>query len=266
MSKPDNVGPYTLLSPLSDSARARAWLARIAEGPEHVLKWANDTDATGRARLQHEMDIVAGLDHPNVVRMLERGDTRGMLWMALPKVGDGQAPLELAHFRQLVLALVHLHAHGVVHADIKPANLLLDDTGNLQVIGFGNARRIGAGPLPPGGMPQYMSPEQLRGEALDVRADVFSAGAVLYHILTGKRPFDGTASEVTEGTVETGLLPPSALVDGFGTGFDELTGKMLAADRSARHDSAFAVLAEFDAVCDHIAGSALIACTATAPP
>ncbi|MEJ7808612.1 MAG: serine/threonine-protein kinase, partial [Telluria sp.] len=264
MSKPDNVGPYTLLSPLSESARARAWLARIGEGPEHVLKWAHEDDATGRARLQHEIDIVAGLDHPNVVRMLERGDTRGTLWMALPKVGVGQAPFELAHFRQLVLALVHLHAHGVVHADIKPANLLLDDEGNLQVIGFGNARRIGAGPLPPGGMPQYMSPEQLRSEALDVRADVFSAGAVLYQVLTGKRPFDGTASEATEDTVETGLLPPSALVDGFGTGFDELTSKMLAADRAERQDSAFAVLAQFDAACAQIARSSIIDCTATA--
>lgn len=249
MSKPECVGPYTLLSPLVDSTRARAWLARIGAGPEHVLKWVHEADTAGRARLQHEIGIVATLSHPNVVRMLESGDSAGVLWMAMPHIQGRQAPLDLANFRQLVLALVHLHAHGVVHADIKPANLLLDQEGNLQVIGFGNARRTGAGPLAPGGMPQFMSPEQLRGEALDVRADLFSAGAVLYQVLTGKRPFDGTASEVTKDSVEAALPLPSALVHGLGTGFDNLVDKMLARDRTARHESAFAVLAELDAAC-----------------
>ena len=249
MKKPESVGPYTLLSLLGNSERGRAWLARLGDGPEHVVKWVQVTDKPGRARLQHEIDVIPGLDHPNVVRVLEFGESKGVFWMAMPHVPGPHVPLQLANFRQLVLALVHMHAHGVVHADIKPANLLLDEAGDLQVIGFGNARRTGAGPLSPGGMPQFMSPEQLRGGALDVRADLFSAGAVLYQVLTGKRPFDGTASSATKGTVEAPLPLPSALAHDLGTGFDELTLKMLAGDRMARHESAFAVLADFDAAC-----------------
>ena len=247
MRKPECVGPYTLLSLLGDGARSRVWLARMGEQPERlVLKLAHKGDTAQRARLLHEADILATLDQPNIVRMYECGESRGVLWMAMPYVAGPHFPLELAHFRQLLLALIHLHGCGVVHADIKPATLLLDADDELRLVGFGNARWRGAGPLAPGGTPQFMSPEQLRGEALDVRADLFSAGAVLFQILTGKRPFDGRASPAEKNALEAPLPLPSALVPGLGTGFDKLTGKLLARDRGARHDDAFAVLAEFD--------------------
>lgn len=250
MKKPECVGPYTLLSPLGEGARGRVWLARMGERPERlVLKLAREGDAVRRARLLYEVDILAALDQPNIVRMYECGESKGLLWMAMAYVAGPHRPLELRHFRQLLLALIHLHARGAVHADIKPATLLLDEDGELRLAGFGNARWMGAGPLAPGGMPQFMSPEQLRGEALDVRADLFSAGAVLFQILTGRRPFDGTASPAKKNALEAALPLPSALVHGLGTGFDKLTGKLLARDRGARHDDAFAVLADFDVAC-----------------
>ena len=250
MKKPESIGPYTLLSPLGDSVRNRTWLA--ASGPRQdqvVLKLAQKDNAHERARLLHELTVLAALDQENIVRLLDSGEWEGRMWMALTYIRGPSAPLQLANFRQLLLALVHVHAHGVVHADIKPANLLLDAQGDLHLAGFGNARRFGAGPLGPGGMPQYMSPEQLRGEALDVRADFFSAGAVLFQLLTGSRPFDGKAAPRGNHDVEPGLPLPSALVPGLGTGFDGLTSKLLAPDRRDRHDSAFAVLGDFDVAC-----------------
>lgn len=250
MKKPECVGPYTLLSPLGESARGRVWLARIGERPERlVLKLARAGNAVQRARLLYEVDILAALDQPNVVRMQECGESKGVLWMAMAYVSGPHLPLQLANFRQLLLALIHLHAQGVVHADIKPATLLLDEEGDLRLVGFGNARWMGAGPLAPGGMPQFMSPEQLRGEALDVRADLFSAGAVLFQILTGRRPFEGTAAPAERNALEAPLPLPSVLAPGLGGGFDNLTSRLLARDRGARYDDAFAVLADFDVAC-----------------
>ena len=247
MKKPECVGPYTLLSPLGGLVRGRVWLASMGEPAERlVLKLARNGDAGGRTRLLHEVDIAATLDHPNIVRMYECGESKGVLWMAMAYAAGPLVPLALANFRQLLLALVHLHAHGVVHGDIKPANLLLHE-GELRLGGFGNARRTGAGPMAPGGMPQFMSPEQLRGEALDGRADLFSAGAVLFQILTGMRPFEGTASQGGKHAAEAALPPPSA--HGLGIGFDKMTARLLASDRAARYDDAFAVLADFDVAC-----------------
>lgn len=247
MKNPECVGPYTLLSPLGDGARGRVWLAGMGGGPERlVLKLAREGNPAIRARLLHEVDILGSLDHYNIIRLYECGESKGVLWMAMAYAPGPHLPLLLAHFRQLLLALVHMHANGVVHADVKPANLLLDEAGDLRLAGFGNARHVGAGPLTPGGMPQFMAPEQLRGEALDARADLFSAGAVLYQILTGKRPFDGIASQGVNYAPDDALALPSALVGGLGTGFDKLVAKALARDRGDRYDSAFTLLGDFD--------------------
>ena len=250
MTKPECIGPYTLLAPLGEAARQRVWLARIGDRPQRVvLKLAREGLAADRKRLQHEVDILSTFNHPNIVRMLECGESNAVLWMATDYVAGPYLPLQLGNFRQLLLALVHLHANDVIHADIKPANLLLDADGNVQLLGFGNARRIGTGAMPPGGMPQFMSPEQIRGEALDLRADLFSAGAVLFLILTGKRAFEGTAMP-GRGEAPTPALPlPSVLAPGLGTGFDKLISKLLAPNREDRYADAFAVLADFDAAC-----------------
>lgn len=252
MKNPECVGPYTLLSPLGDDARGRVWLAGMGDGPNRlVLKLAREGNPAVRTRLLHEVDILGALDHYNIVRLYECGESKGILWMATGYVAGPHLPLTLAHFRQLLLALVHVHANGVVHADVKPANLLLDEEGDLRLAGFGNARRVGAGPMGPGGMPQFMAPEQLRGESLDARADLFSAGAVLYRILTGKRPFDGTASPGESKMPAHALALPSALVPGLGTSFDKLIVKVLANDKAERHDSAFALLGDFDVASHH---------------
>jgi serine/threonine protein kinase len=245
MKTSDCVGPYTLLSPLGESGCARAWLATRGHGDEKVVvKVAREGDAASRARLRREADITGSLDHYNIVPMQGSGESHGDMWIEMAYVAGAPASLRLENVRQLLLALVHLHAHGVVHADIKPANMLLDGDGNLRLASFGNARRAGAGPSAPSDPSEYMSPEQLRGEELDPRTDLFSAGAVLYHVLTGRPPFEraATNAEVSDAMA---LVLPSEREPRLGTRFDQLIVKALARERSARYASAFAMLSDF---------------------
>lgn len=252
MKKLDRVGPYTLLSPLGDGMTGHVWLASTGRGAERrVLKLAAQGDAAARAQLLHEVDMIRPLDHYNIVPVHECGESKGVVWMAMSYVAGPHTPLTLENFRQLLLALVHVHAHGVVHAGINPGHLLLGEEGHLRLISFANARREGGGPMPAAGiahfMPHFMPPEQLRGEALDLRADLFSAGAVLYQILSGKQPFDATAHQ---GAHHAALAPgalPSTLVPGLGTCFDQLITKALAPEPADRYANSFAFLGDFDA-------------------
>jgi serine/threonine protein kinase len=163
MKKPECVGPYTLLSPLGEGAPGHVWLASMGDGRRLVLKLARAGNAGERARLLHEVHIAGSFDHPNIVRMYECGEAKGVLWMASAHVPGPSVPLTLANFRQLLLALVHVHAHGVVHGAIAPAHLLLDADANLRLAGFADARREGA-----------------------VQDDLRAAGEVLLLIVTGK--------------------------------------------------------------------------------
>jgi len=250
MKKPERIGPYTLLSPLGDGAHSNVWLASAGSGADQVaLKLARADDAAGRERLLHESALAMGFDHPNIVRIHECGAARGITWIAMGYVPGPHQPLSLANFRQLLLALVHVHANDVVHADIRCGNLLLDEFGDLRLAGFGFARRLGHAQSAPTRMPQVVSPEQLRGKPIDMRSDLFGAGVVLYQVLTGKRPFDGTPLEIMQQILHDTQMAPSRIAPGLGTSFDDVVRRSLARERDDRYGSAFAFLSEFDAAC-----------------
>lgn len=250
MKKPEQIGPYTLIRRLGDSEGSRVWLAHAGSGGEKVaLKLARAGDEAARVCIMHEVEVAASFDHPNIVRMYECGASRGITWIAMSYAAGPHSPLTLANFRQLLLALVHVHANNIIHADIKHANLLLDESGDLKLANFGLARRSGQGAIPGNGTPQFMSPEQLRGQPLDLRADLFSAGVVLYQILTGNRPFEGTAFEVMQQVLNDSQPPPSAVAPGLGTSFDDVVRRALARDRGERYANAFEFLSAFDAAC-----------------
>ncbi len=110
--------------------------------------------------------------------------------------GGGRMPMDSAVMvaRQMLDALACAHGHGVVHRDIKPANVLLTADGRVKVTDFGISRVSGSSLTQTGaliGTPNYMSPEQARGEEVDARSDLFSTAAVLYELLTGERPVPG---------------------------------------------------------------------------
>ena len=250
MKKPERIGPYTLLAPLGDGAHSNVWLASAGSGADKVaLKLARADDAAGRERLLHESALTMGFDHPNIVRVHECGGARGITWIAMGYVPGPHQPLTLANFRQLLLALVHVHANGIVNADIRCGNLLLDEFGDLRLAGFGLARRAGEAAPASASVPQVVSPEQLRGRAVDARSDLFGAGVVLYQVLTGKRPFEGTALEIMQQIMHDTQPAPSRVAPGLGTSFDDVIRRSLARERDDRYGSAFAFLSEFDAAC-----------------
>jgi len=169
----------------------------------------SELSAELEARFHNEAKMAGRLQHPNVVTIYEAGRDGGVLYIVMEYV-DGE-PLNryvvthspgtgerLDVVRQAALALGHAHEKGVLHRDVKPGNILVTRDGDVKVADFGIGKLLtGSGNLTRTGQlvgsPAYMSPEQIRGGALDARSDLFSLGVVLYELLTGARPFPGNS-------------------------------------------------------------------------
>ncbi len=163
-------------------------------------------------RFRRETDAVASLVHPNIVPVHEYGERDGLAYLVMPYISGGtlrdemerEGPLPLAkvvnYLEQIALALDVAHEHGIIHRDIKPANILMTTEGRLLLTDFGLVKIIdeGRASLPrltgvgaPVGTPDYMAPEQVIGEDVDIRADLYSLGVILYQMVTGTTPFQG---------------------------------------------------------------------------
>ncbi|MET0858784.1 MAG: serine/threonine-protein kinase, partial [Telluria sp.] len=208
-------------------------------------------------RFKNEAQAAGRLNHANIVTVYDYGEDNESAYIAMEFV-DGAGldtlmkqarPTPLVHLTawmgDLLLALEYAHSRGVVHRDIKPANLLLAGGAHVKVGDFGIARMESSTLTQTGSMvgtPSYMSPEQFRGDPVDGRADVFSAGIVLYQMLTGVRPFVGSATVVMQQILNDEPAPPSALLPALGRGFDEVVARAMAKSPSARFPSARAFL------------------------
>lgn len=252
MKKPERVGPYHLLTPLGDSGRSNVWLASAGVGGEKVaLKLAREGDIAGRERLMHECSMAMAFDHPNIVRMHECGEANGVTWISMGYVAGAHGVLTLANVRQLLLAMVHVHANGVIHADIRSGNCLVDESGHLRLAGFALARRLDDPANMAHGAPQPDASGATARQPSDIRADIFAAGMVLYQVLTGKAPSAGAASEDRRerDIGSDSELAPSIVAPGLGDSFDELVHRATASDKAQRYASAFEFLSHFDAAC-----------------
>jgi hypothetical protein len=209
------VGRYQILERLGRGGMATVFKAHDPGiGRDVAIKFLHASlceDADCRARFLREGRAAGGLSHPNIVTVYDVGEIEGRPYMAMELL-EGSVLSEVLHAGQplplrdvvqigiqLANALHYAHAHGIVHRDIKPGNIIrLTGTDTIKVTDFGIAHvEAGAGGEQRTrvgdvlGTPQYMSPEQTRGDKLDGRSDLFSVGIVLYQMLTGQRPFQG---------------------------------------------------------------------------
>ncbi len=165
---------------------------------------------TAAERFRREAKVVAQLDHPNILPIIFAGEGAGLAYFVMPRVhGDTlhrhlerEAPLRIGEciriFKELASGLAYAHDQGVVHRDVKPANIMLDQHGRVLLLDFGVAKSLSAdgGSLSFTGAvigtPEYMSPEQASGSrALDHRSDIYSLGVIAFEMLTGTLPFTG---------------------------------------------------------------------------
>src|ERR671919_433178 len=223
-------GRYRIVRKLGSGGMANVYLAEDEDlGRRVAIKILNDRYANDDLfieRFRREAKSAAGLSHPNIVSIYDRGEAEGTYYIAM-EVIEGRSLKELiltrgalpvhqavAYARQLLEALRFAHRHGIIHRDIKPHNVLVsaDERGKsqdsrLKVTDFGIARHGASQMTEAGsimGTAQYLSPEQARGAPVTAASDLYSAGIVLYEMLTGKVPFGGDSIEDLE-RVEAGL-------------------------------------------------------------
>ena len=188
-------------------------------------------DDESRKRFEIEAKAAAKLQHPNIVTVFELGEDRGSPFIAMELLPGadletllrGQEPLLLQEKLQILIqvcrGLAYAHEHHIVHRDIKPSNIRVLEDGTAKIMDFGIAKLAGTGVTKTGmmvGTVHYMSPEQIRGQPLDGRSDLFSLGVILFETLAGQRPFTGESStEVLYKIIQdpTPPLPPEAVQD-----------------------------------------------------
>ena len=210
-------------------------------------------------RFEREARAAARLNHPNIVQVYDFGEEGDVAYIVMELIqgkelqsffdADERFPSERAVriMCELLSALDFAHEAGVIHRDIKPANVMLDAEGRAKLADFGVARiedargpeaeRTATGTMV--GTPSYMSPEQVQGQKIDHRTDVFSAGVVLYQLLTNARPFTGTGAwAVQKKIVMENPAPPSAVNPSLSREFDKIVLKALAKEPDRRYAKA----------------------------
>ena len=163
-------------------------------------------------RFQQEAKTAARLDHPNIIPIYRVDSEDGLVYIVMKYVSGqsleellAEGPLPLAQVRHILreaaLALGHAHRRRIVHRDVKPANIMVDDDGRVVLTDFGISKAVQSGSQPTGsgtiiGTPHYMAPEQARGQGVDGRTDQYALAVVGHRVLTGKPPFDGDAHSI----------------------------------------------------------------------
>jgi serine/threonine-protein kinase len=201
---------YRLERKLGSGGMADVWLAEDQELGRRVAvkilheRYANDEQFVERFR--REATHAAGLSHPNIVSIYDRGVVEGSYYIVMEYIegrtlkelivtrGPCPVPVAISYTRQILAALRYAHKNGIIHRDIKPHNVIVDREGRVKVADFGIARAGASEMTEVGsivGTAQYLSPEQARGAPVDESSDLYSTGIVLYELLTGTVPFTG---------------------------------------------------------------------------
>jgi eukaryotic-like serine/threonine-protein kinase len=258
-------GRYKVLQRIGSGGMADVWLAedthlqrRVALKVLHA-RFAQDREFVERFR--REAEAAAGLQHPNIVAVYDRGEFEGTYYIAMQYV-EGRtlkqlidAGLDSAQavrlVRQVLEAARFAHRHGIVHRDLKPQNVIVDNEGKAVVTDFGIARAGVSEITQTGsvmGTPHYLSPEQAQGLDVTAVSDLYSVGVLLYEALTGRVPFEAD-SAVAIAMKQVSQVPqrPSSINPKVSPALDAVVMRALEKDPGARFQSADAFIAALDA-------------------
>jgi eukaryotic-like serine/threonine-protein kinase len=268
-------GTYRILESLGAGGMGKVYLAEDTRlGRRVALKFLADRfvdDSWARRQLVKEAQAVAMLEHTNICTIHGIEEAEGRIFIVMQYIeGETLADLirrqrpdiaqALAFAKQIVNALAEAHAHGIIHRDIKPRNIVVAPSGQVKVLDFGLAKiiqrktgeaadessRISQGE-PQFGTLAYMSPEQHRAERLDFRTDIFSLGTMLYELFTGENPFARKSSAEVISAILTFQPPPlRSLLPDVSNGLERIVHRCLGKDRAERYHSASELLYELD--------------------
>lgn len=258
-------GRYRLEHRLGSGGMADVWRARDTElGRDVALKLLHENfarDSEFVERFRREASAAAGLQHPNVVSVYDRGAHEDSHYISMELV-EGSSLRDLIDqgleideavevTRQMLAAAEFAHEHGIVHRDLKPMNVLIDRDGRVRVADFGIARAGGSDITRTGsvmGTAQYLSPEQAQGMEVAATADIYAIGVILFEMLCGRVPFEGE-SAVAIAMKQVGEEPPrpSSINPKVSPALDAVVLTALAKDPAARYGSAAEMAAALDA-------------------
>jgi serine/threonine-protein kinase len=197
-------------------------------------------------RFHQEVRLAREVSHPNVCRVFDIGEVNGRPFISMEYI-DGENLASLLHrigrlptekgleiARELLAGIAAIHQQGLVHRDVKPANIMLDGRGRVRITDFGLAALAGKqGDF--AGTPAYMAPEQIVGQLVTLKTDIYAVGLVLYEVFTGKRPFDAIPGR---NPTRSDLMPPSEIVNGIHPAIERMILQCLEKDASKRPGSA----------------------------
>jgi serine/threonine protein kinase len=229
---------------------------RFSENPDYVK------------RFYQEGKAAASLNHNNIVQAYDVGETGGRHYFVMEYVEGKSIYEDLAEGKifsedraldiaiQVSHALAHAHARGLIHRDVKPKNIMIDTSGVAKLADMGLARQLSDIETAQSevgkayGTPYYIAPEQIRGELdIDGRADIYSLGATLYHMVTGRVPYEApNPSDVMRKHLKENLIPPDHINTSLSAGISEVIEIMMAKDRDDRYSSAEVLLIDLEAV------------------
>jgi serine/threonine-protein kinase len=282
---------FQLLRRVGQGGMGQVYLARQISLKRNVAVKIMRPDlavsAVAYERFRAEAEAVARLTHANIVQVYDFGEEAGLHYMALEyvegrnlrdyisKKGPPELPLALSIMRQVAAALQRAGELGIVHRDIKPENILLTRRGEVKVADFGLSRcyaeeQRGVHLTQPGlamGTPLYMSPEQIQGQPLDPRTDIYSLGVTCYHMLTGQPPFRGqSALELAIQHVQTEPRPLQEIRPDLPADFCGVIHKMMAKQQEQRYQSCALLLKDIARVRESFGGQKTETAAATTAP